>query len=319
MILVVDDMEEVRELTAAQLGAFGYGPIVKAGSAEEALALLEAERTDGAESPVELVLMDIMLPGLDGISAICLIKENPRLADIPVITISTLEDEETLNDAFIAGALDYLVKPVSAVALRARVQSALRLRTEARRRRAREGELAEMVADRRHRRPARHGDEVGPGWPGLSQYVQLLAQRARHRHPGPVLLAAIDDYGRLEELDGADPAAELTRRIIELAAALPGRIGDILIMAGDGRLAILFDSDDMRTAQETAHRLTDLVGRARIPHPRSNAGPHISLSIGLGQGVDAGAQASRALDMARAEGGARIVDGTRMRAGEETP
>lgn len=309
MILIVEDLEEVRELLAAQLNACGYGPIIKAGSAEEALAILDVGRTEGEECPIDIVLMDIMLPEMDGITATCLIKDNPRLADVPVIMVSSLEDEETLNQAFIAGAFDYVVKPASLVALRARVQSALRWRTEARRRRAREGELAELTADRRQS-PASGPEGVqGLGWPGPAQCNQLLAERVQRRHPGAVLLAAIDDFGRLEEVDGADPAAMLTRRVMELAAALPGRIGDVLAMAGDGRLAVLFESADPAQARAVAERLVDLVGRARIPHPRSNAGPYVSLSAGIGSGTDASVIARRALDHARAHGGARIIDG----------
>lgn len=309
MILIVEDLEEIRELLSAQLTACGYGPIIKAGSAEEALAALDVERIDGEECPIDIVLMDIMLPVMDGITATCLIKENPRLADVPVIMVSSLEDEETLNQAFIAGAFDYVVKPATLVALRARVQSALRWRTEARRRRAREGELAELTADRRHAPGPDARGVAGLGWPGPVQYGQMLAERAQRHHPGAVLLAAIDDFGRLEEVDGADPAAALTRRVMELAAGLPGRIGDVLAMAGDGRLAVLFEGSDHATVRDTAERLVDLVARARIPHPRSNAGPHVSLSAGYGTGVEAASLARRALDQARAHGGARIIDG----------
>ncbi|MFV3129648.1 response regulator [Niveispirillum sp. KHB5.9] len=312
MILIVEDLEEIRELLAAQLTACGYGPIIKAGSAEEALATLDVSRTEGEECPIDIVLMDIMLPVMDGITATCLIKENPRLADVPVIMVSSLEDEESLNQAFIAGAFDYVVKPATMVALRARVQSALRWRTEARRRRAREGELAELSSDRRQVPAADPGGVQGLGWPDPIQCGQLLAERSLRHHAGAVLFAAIDDFGRLEELDGADPAAAMTRRIMELAASLPGRIGDVLAMAGDGRLAVLFESSDANVARDLAGKLVELVGRARIPHPRSNAGPYVSLSVGYGAGLDAAVIARRALDHARAHGGARIIDGATL-------
>lgn len=317
MILIVEDVEEIRELLAAQLEASGFGPVIRAGSAEEALAALDVERVDGEECPIDVVLMDILLPVMDGITATCLIRENPRLADVPVIMVSTLEDEETLNQAFIAGAFDYVVKPATLVSLRARMQAALRLRTEARRRRAREGELAELVADRRRSAFADAHGVPGLGWPGPAQCVQLLAERAQRGHAGAVLFAAIDDFGRLEEVDGADPAAALTRQVMGMAASLPGRVGDVLAMAGDGRLAVLFESPDPMVARDAADRLTDLVARARIPHPRSNAGPHVSLSAGFGTGVDAAGVAARALDHARAHGGARIVDGGQLLPGDQ--
>lgn len=126
MILIVEDSEEQRIILSAVIAHSNLGPSRAVGSAEDALQLLEVDRTSGAAPDVRAILMDIMLPGMDGISAAARIRANPRLAHIPVIVISALEESESLTAAFAAGAADYIVKPVQPVALAARLRAALR-------------------------------------------------------------------------------------------------------------------------------------------------------------------------------------------------
>lgn len=126
MILIVEDSEEQRIILSAIIAHSNLGPSRAVGCAEEALQLLEIDRIDGPAPNVRAILMDIMLPGMDGISAATRIKANPRLANIPLIVISALEESESLAAAFAAGAADYIVKPVQPVALAARLRTALR-------------------------------------------------------------------------------------------------------------------------------------------------------------------------------------------------
>lgn len=115
--------------------------------------------------------------------------------------------------------------------------------------------MAELAADRRHTPATDPRGITGLGWPGPTQCGQMLTERAQRSHAGAVLFAAIDDFGRLEEVDGADPAAALTRRVMELTAGLPGRIGDVLAMAGDGLVAVLFENNVPLAARDIAERL----------------------------------------------------------------
>lgn len=126
MILIVEDSEEQRIILSAIIAHSNLGPSQTVGSAEEALQALEIDRIDGPAPDVRAILMDIMLPGMDGISAAARIKANPRLAPIPLIVISALEESESLAAAFAAGAADYIVKPVQPVALAARLRTTLR-------------------------------------------------------------------------------------------------------------------------------------------------------------------------------------------------
>jgi len=146
-ILIVDDSTDATLLISSLLRAAGYYDLDAAASGKEALGLLTEQAAQlGGEPMVDLILMDILMPGMDGIEATRLIKADPAMADIPVIMVSAMADLDSLEHAFEAGAMDFIHKPVNRVELRARVRSALRLKEEMDARKARERELAEVNA-----------------------------------------------------------------------------------------------------------------------------------------------------------------------------
>ena len=112
-----------------------------ADSAEAALGMLSQENVGRRKEAIDLILMDIMLPGVDGLEACRRIKAAEWLHDIPIIVITVKTDEQSLLAAFAAGAMDYIRKPVNPTELVARVSSALALKEERNIRMAREQEL----------------------------------------------------------------------------------------------------------------------------------------------------------------------------------
>ena len=140
-ILIVDDSRDEQELLSTRLRAAGYGPLMVADSAEAAFEVLGQDRAGQRTGEVDLILMDIMLPGVDGLAACRRITATEWLQDIPIIVITVKTDEQDLFAAFAAGAMDYIRKPVNQAELVARVSSALTLRGERNTRKAREQEL----------------------------------------------------------------------------------------------------------------------------------------------------------------------------------
>ena len=114
-ILVVDDEPEVLRYVRDVLRTAGY-TTVSTGDHRELSGLIRAEKP-------HLVLLDLMLPGTDGIK---LMEQVPELADLPVVFISAYGRDETVAKALEAGADDYIVKPFSPMELTARVRAALR-------------------------------------------------------------------------------------------------------------------------------------------------------------------------------------------------
>jgi len=116
-ILIVDDMEANRDIVESLVTALGHTPIL----AEGGLIALEKLKN----KPVDLVLLDIMMPEIDGYEVLSHIKDNATLRHIPVIMITALDDMNSAVDCIKMGADDYLTKPFKSVLLRARVEACL--------------------------------------------------------------------------------------------------------------------------------------------------------------------------------------------------
>jgi sigma-B regulation protein RsbU (phosphoserine phosphatase) len=140
-ILIVDDSRDEQELLSTRLRAAGYGSLMVADSAEAAFGILGRDNAGQRPGAVDLILMDILMPGVDGLEACRRITTTEWLQGIPIIVITAKTDEKDLLAAFAAGAMDYIRKPVNPTELVARVSSALALREERFTRKAREQEL----------------------------------------------------------------------------------------------------------------------------------------------------------------------------------
>lgn len=119
-ILVVDDiLPNVKLLEAKLLG--DYYQVVTATSGEEALRKVISESPD-------IVLLDVMMPGMDGFEVCRRLKESPQTAHIPVVMVTALTDAQDRVKGLEAGADDFLSKPLNDIALMARVRSLVRLK-----------------------------------------------------------------------------------------------------------------------------------------------------------------------------------------------
>ncbi|MEO5956213.1 MAG: response regulator [Nitrospiraceae bacterium] len=139
-ILIVDDSPDQQVLLRAILGKAGHTDLQSADSAQAAFLLLNM---DGQTPPsqIDLILMDVLMPELDGVEACRQIKSRAHLRAIPIIMVTAKSDLSNLQEAFAAGAIDFITKPVTSVELLARAASALALKKEMDCRKAREGEL----------------------------------------------------------------------------------------------------------------------------------------------------------------------------------
>ena len=120
LVLVVDDNEANRDIFKARLTASGY-QVAEAADGEEAIAMAGSVRPD-------LILLDVMMPKLDGFEVCRRLKADPRLSFTPIIMLTAKADIEDVVTGLNAGADEYLTKPVNQKALVARVAAMLRLK-----------------------------------------------------------------------------------------------------------------------------------------------------------------------------------------------
>ena len=149
IILVVDDAAANRETLSALLETQDY-QLVEAADGSAALRL-------AAETPPDLVLLDVMMPGMDGYEVCRRLRADARLAEVPVIMVTALDDEASRLAGITAGADDFVTKPFNRAELRARVRTVTRLN---RYRRLLETEAALRASEARFLQLAEHSDEV---------------------------------------------------------------------------------------------------------------------------------------------------------------
>ena len=121
-ILVVDDEEDILELVRYNLARDGYR-VVCAASGEQALSRAKSE-------PFDLILLDLMLPGIDGLEVAKRLKSKPETRHIPIIMLTAKGEEADIVTGLELGADDYVTKPFSPRILIARVKAVLRRKVQ---------------------------------------------------------------------------------------------------------------------------------------------------------------------------------------------
>ncbi|MSP96485.1 MAG: response regulator [Betaproteobacteria bacterium] len=184
-ILIVDDQALTRELMNLVIRAQGHKTLV-ATSGEEALAL-------ASERPLDLVILDVVMPGMDGFEVARRLRADARTRTVPIVIVSALNDQESRIKGLAAGADDFLTRPVDRLELKVRVQNLLRMKRaqdELAGQNAileRKVELRTVELERSNRetihtliRAAAHrDDESGAHVKRMGHYTALLAQRLR--------------------------------------------------------------------------------------------------------------------------------------------
>ncbi len=117
-LLIIDDDPMIRLLATQSLAAGGYETMTAA-SAEDGLTLYDHEHPD-------LVLLDVILPGMDGFTACRILREHPAGTHVPIIMLTGLDDTDSIHRAYESGATDFVTKPINWLLLAYRARYALR-------------------------------------------------------------------------------------------------------------------------------------------------------------------------------------------------
>lgn len=271
-VLVVDDIQLNRKLQKTYLEAEGY-EVVLAPDGIEALKQIEEESPD-------LVLLDIMMPKMNGFQVCRRIKSDDRTRFIPVIMVTALNELEDKIKGIDAGADDFISKPFHKLELLARVKSLLRIKhlhdeleIKIRELEAVQGQLRQLA--------------ITDGLTELYNYrffkeqLYLEISRAK-RHNINVSIAMIDiDYFKNYNDTNGHPAGDVVLK--DIAQLLHGNIRSIDIAAryGGEEFALILVETDKDAATFVANKIKSLVEQHRFQHEETQPNGKLTISMGV--------------------------------------
>ena len=264
--------EDPRELTEAAFSA-GHHDVVTAASAWEAMKILDVGRITEEPSTIDVVLLDIIMPEIDGIEACARIRTDPRYADIPIVMVTSLADMDSLANAFVAGATDYITKPINRVELVARVRSALKLKAELDRRQAREHELLSFLSNWGDRRATTWIDEATGLFVGEVAEAYLTATTKQLSDDTVSILAlSLDHFEAYQAATGTDAAQSVLSQIANAIRRVGATIGIIAAVYRNGTFVVVAPECSANSARTLGETLCSTIAKLRLPNSESCVG-----------------------------------------------
>lgn len=279
-ILVIDDSEDSRDLTEGALLSAGYTDIITASSGWEALKILDVGRSTEERPPVDVALLDIVMPEMDGVEACARIRNDERYSDLPIIMVTSLDDMDSLANAFVAGATDYITKPVNRVELVARVRAALRLKQELDRRQARERELLTFLSNWGDRHAGKLIDEVTGLFAGEAAEAYLTAASSGENDGVISILAlSLDRFDIYRSANGEDAARGVLAQVARAIRRLAATVGIVAAAYRNGTIVLVAPELGAKPAREFGEALCSTVAKLRLPNSEAVSSDYVTASV----------------------------------------
>jgi diguanylate cyclase (GGDEF)-like protein len=229
-------------------------------SGEQAIAFCQRRAPD-------LVLLDIMMPGIDGYEVCRRLKADPATRDIPVIFVTSRDNVEDETRGLEVGAVDFITKPVSPPVVRARVRTHVALKRQA--------DLLRSLA-------------FNDGLTGVAnrrwfdERLQLEWLRCRrNRQPLALILIDLDHFKAYNDHYGHQAGDDCLRAVAQAMRARLGRPGDLLARYGGEEFVCLLPETPLEGARRKADDLGQVVEALQIAHACATTASHVTISRGV--------------------------------------
>jgi diguanylate cyclase (GGDEF)-like protein len=228
-------------------------------SGEDALRL-------AAEDPPDLILLDIMMPGMDGYEVLRRLKENRNTRSIAVIFVTAVSDSLDEARGLDIGAVDYIAKPFVVPVLKARVKNHLELK--------RKTDLLEELA-------------LADGLTGIAnrrhferELKQEWQRSERHQHSLSLLMIDVDHFKQFNDHYGHGSGDDCLRRVAKALAGCVQRPGDLVARYGGEEFVALLPNMSAEQARSVAEIMCRSVRELAIEHQYSSCLDLVSISVG---------------------------------------
>lgn len=290
-IMAIDDSDIAQEFIRSNLAELGYDNVVSFMDPCVALKAIES-----GEAEADLILMDIMMPEIDGIELCARIKMIEAWRDTPVIMLTSRKDMESLSAAFMAGANDYVTKPFDRIELQARMRSSLRLKSELDRRRATEVRNRSRAAREQKNsansgtRPAMLGGQAG-------MRADLLALSPDAQSELGLIVFKIDNLGEKHAL-GDDQQAQIIHAVARALSQVQITAGERFAHWDEGVFCLVgkgVSEDELRTRAQAFLHAVDMA-EVLMPDTWRKTPVTMSAAIAPAREGSIGARLARAVE-----------------------
>ena len=257
-LLVIDDSGTVRRLLGNILDR--QYRVLTAGSGEEGLAM-------ALEHTPDLILLDVMMPGIDGFTVCTRLKADSRTREIPVLFLTVLSGEGDEMRALEAGGIDFIPKPISHAVLCARVRNHLALkRTQDKLRNLSLLDGLTGIANRRR----------------FDQYLELEWQRCtRNAHPLSLVMGDVDFFKAYNDGYGHGQGDDCLRKVAHLFSLALRRPGDLAARYGGEEFVCILPETEAEGTRIVAEQIMAGMALLSLPHAFSAAAERVTVSLGV--------------------------------------
>ncbi|UGQ48355.1 diguanylate cyclase domain-containing protein [Massilia endophytica] len=257
-ILIVDDAMENIQILHHVLG--DEHDVLFALDGVKALELARNQRPD-------LILLDAVMPGMDGFEVCAALRASAELSSIPVIFVTALSNPEDETRALEAGAMDFISKPFNVAVVKARVRTQLTLKRQADA--MRELSLTDSLTGVSNRRS--FSDTLDSEWRSCM----------RAGTPLSLVLIDIDHFKLYNDSYGHQAGDSCLQQVAAAMQRCAQRPHDMLARYGGEEFALLLPQVDASGAETVARRLLEEVATLALPHRNSPTSDHVTISMGV--------------------------------------
>ncbi|GAB0056320.1 Response regulator PleD [Candidatus Magnetaquicoccaceae bacterium FCR-1] len=215
----------------------------------------------------DLILLDVIMPNMDGYEVCRRLKSRASTRDIPVIFVTAMGEEQFEAIGFEAGGVDYITKPVKPFLLRARVKTHIDLK--------RQSDLLRRLA-------SLDGLTGIPNRRSLDEFLRQEWHRGlRHESRLSAMLIDVDFFKKFNDVQGHQAGDVCLRQIAEALSRTLERKTDLVARYGGEEFACILPETPLQGAVHTAEKIKQAVASLAIPHPQSDVADIVTLSMGV--------------------------------------